>query len=197
MATCLIALCWIVLLIVYSGDKPGRQTLDELHPKHPGHSSQYINPDVPLDYVDVEGWSANQLKDRRAANKGKKKPGFYNRKGHKNKNENNNVVTDMPKSKPIDGENWKNIVDYISTIELPMDTPKLTQDILDEKIYAIKHSFLHAWHGYAKHAMGHDEIQPVSDVPGDSWGGLGATLIDGLDTMMLMEIKDEFNEALN
>ena len=57
------------------------------------------------------------------------------------------------------------------------------------------HNILIKRHGYAKHALGHDEIQPVSDLPGDSWGGLGATLIDALDTMMIMGIVEEFKEA--
>merc|ERR1712228_148519 len=72
-----------------------------------------------------------------------------------------------------------------------------SDDILEEKAYRIKSAFIFAWHGYAKRALGHDELKPVSDLPGDSWGGLGATLIDALDTMMLMGIKDEFKEARN
>ena len=81
----------------------------------------------------------------------------------------------------INNENDQQLYDLETTVE--------------EKAYRIKHAFLHAWHGYVKHALGHDEIQPVSDLPGDSWGGLGATLIDALDTLMLMGIKEEFSEA--
>jgi len=99
----------------------------------------------------------------------------------------------------IEGEtqsNWDSVWSAIQDVDISgKDVADEAEDVLAQKAYAIKSAFLHAWHGYAKHALGHDEIQPVSDLPGDSWGGLGATLIDALDTMMLMGIKDEFEEA--
>ena len=92
--------------------------------------------------------------------------------------------------------NWDKIWISIADIDISgSEIESESDDILNEKSYRIKSSFLHAWHGYAKHALGHDEIHPVSDLPGDSWGGLGATLIDALDTMMIMGIKDEFKIA--
>eukprot|EP01083_Nonionella_stella_P074438 201927_1 len=90
--------------------------------------------------------------------------------------------------------NWDSIWNTISTVNMNSNT-SINPDALHERAYAIKSAFLHAWHGYAKHALGHDEIRPVSDLPGDSWGGLGATLIDSLDTLMIMQIKDEFKQA--
>jgi len=92
--------------------------------------------------------------------------------------------------------NWATIWNSIRDIDMSGEgIPAESEDSLTEKAYKVKAAFLHAWHGYAKHAMGHDEIQPVSDLPGDSWGGLGATLIDALDTMMIMGIVEEFKEA--
>eukprot|EP01084_Bolivina_argentea_P148234 259199_1 len=94
--------------------------------------------------------------------------------------------------------NWDKIWNIINTMNTNNNNSAVnafTEDELHEKAYAIKSSFLYAWHGYSKYALGHDEIQPVSDLPGDSWGGLGATLIDALDTMMLMGIKDEYKQA--
>ena len=44
----------------------------------------------------------------------------------------------------------------------------------------------HTWKGYETHAFGHDEIRPVTNRTNDSWGGLAVTLIDALDTLMLM-----------
>jgi hypothetical protein len=52
---------------------------------------------------------------------------------------------------------------------------------------AVRREFLHAWDGYAHHAWGHDEVRPVSNATNDSWGGFAATLVDGLDTLMLID----------
>ncbi len=37
-----------------------------------------------------------------------------------------------------------------------------------------------------------DELRPVSGTSRNNWGGLGCTLIDGLDTLWIMGLKDEF-----
>ena len=59
----------------------------------------------------------------------------------------------------------------------------------------IKAGMKHAWNGYKDHAFGHDEVTPLSGTSRDNWGGLGTTLVDSLDTLWLMNMKDEFWEA--
>ena len=59
----------------------------------------------------------------------------------------------------------------------------------------IRAEFLHAWQGYADLAFGHDELRPESNIVNDSWGGFGATLIDALDTMMLMGLDAQVARA--
>lgn len=44
----------------------------------------------------------------------------------------------------------------------------------------------HAWGGYVRHAWGHDELAPVTQKGKDGFGGLGATIIDSLDTLLMM-----------
>jgi mannosyl-oligosaccharide alpha-1,2-mannosidase len=51
-----------------------------------------------------------------------------------------------------------------------------------------------AWTGYKRHAWGKDELLPVSKTS-SSWFNLGLTLVDSLDTMLLMGLSDEFDEA--
>jgi mannosyl-oligosaccharide alpha-1,2-mannosidase len=53
----------------------------------------------------------------------------------------------------------------------------------------------HAWAGYRAHAWGRDELKPISAHGQDNWGGMGVTLVDSLDTLWIMGMKDEFNEA--
>ncbi|KAH0985391.1 hypothetical protein GBA52_012568 [Prunus armeniaca] len=50
----------------------------------------------------------------------------------------------------------------------------------------VKKAFIHAWSGYKKYAMGYDELMPVSKRGVDGLGGLGATVVDALDTAMIM-----------
>ena len=42
-----------------------------------------------------------------------------------------------------------------------------------------------------------DELQPVSGKGNEKWGGMAVSLIDALDTLWIMNLKDEFYEARN
>ncbi|XP_020037495.1 endoplasmic reticulum mannosyl-oligosaccharide 1,2-alpha-mannosidase isoform X2 [Castor canadensis] len=64
----------------------------------------------------------------------------------------------------------------------------------NERQKAVIEAFLHAWKGYRKFAWGHDELKPVSK-SFNEWFGLGLTLIDALDTMWILGLKQEFQEA--
>lgn len=57
----------------------------------------------------------------------------------------------------------------------------------------------HAWQSYVNHAWGYNELKPVSraghqpsvlgTVP------MGATIVDAMDTLYIMGLKDEFEKA--
>lgn len=70
----------------------------------------------------------------------------------------------------------------------------LPLDKVNEHQKAVIHAFQHAWKGYKEFAWGHDELKPLSKTYSD-WFGVGLTIIDSLDTMLLMNLKEEFNEA--
>ncbi|CAN9504766.1 unnamed protein product [Ophioblennius macclurei] len=63
-----------------------------------------------------------------------------------------------------------------------------------DRLETVRAAFRHAWKGYKDHAWGHDELKPISKSFGE-WFGLGLTLIDALDTMWIMDLKEEFAEA--
>lgn len=65
------------------------------------------------------------------------------------------------------------------------------------RLDAVREAFLHSWNGYKLHAYGHDEVQPVFGRAKDNYGGWGATLVDSLDTLWIMGLKEEFAEAVN
>jgi mannosidase alpha-like ER degradation enhancer 2 len=56
----------------------------------------------------------------------------------------------------------------------------------------VKAEFLHAWNGYKKYAWGHDDLKPLSKTHHDWYPQpLLMTAVDSLDTMILMDMKDE------
>ncbi|OCF39186.1 mannosyl-oligosaccharide 1,2-alpha-mannosidase [Kwoniella heveanensis CBS 569] len=62
-----------------------------------------------------------------------------------------------------------------------------------ERKEAVRRGFKHAWDAYKRHAWGHDEVKPVSKTPSDPFNGWGATIVDSLDTLLLMGFSDEYN----
>ncbi|XP_047237884.1 mannosidase, alpha, class 1B, member 1b isoform X3 [Girardinichthys multiradiatus] len=76
------------------------------------------------------------------------------------------------------------------------DSPHLkhSQDSETSRIEAVREAFRHAWKGYRDYAWGRDELRPISRSYSE-WFGLGLTLIDALDTMWILGLKQEFEEA--
>lgn len=96
-------------------------------------------------------------------------------------------------------------------IKLPSDQPrqlpKLQATFKDEsshdkmkrlqRLSQIKETFVHAWNGYKVAAMGHDEVTPVRGGSRDPFNGWGATLVDTLDTLWIMDLREEFAIAVD
>uniref|UniRef100_A0A9J2PPD1 alpha-1,2-Mannosidase n=1 Tax=Ascaris lumbricoides TaxID=6252 RepID=A0A9J2PPD1_ASCLU len=67
----------------------------------------------------------------------------------------------------------------------------------------IRRMMLHAWNGYKKYAWGENEVQPIAKkaysqgIFGGAGSGLAATMVDGLDTLFIMGLTDEYIEARN
>ncbi|KAK9807221.1 hypothetical protein WJX73_010611 [Symbiochloris irregularis] len=51
------------------------------------------------------------------------------------------------------------------------------------------------WAAYEKHAMGYDELLPLTKLGKNSFSGVGAMVVDTLDTLWLMGLRDEFDRA--
>ncbi|KAI1170680.1 glycoside hydrolase family 47 protein [Nemania sp. FL0916] len=69
--------------------------------------------------------------------------------------------------------------------------------VLASRRSEVKDAFMKSWKSYKNVGFGYDEVLPVSgggyDVPG--FGGWGATLVDSLSTLWIMDLKDDFYEA--
>ncbi|KAJ7128826.1 glycoside hydrolase [Mycena crocata] len=59
---------------------------------------------------------------------------------------------------------------------------------------AVVNAFKHAWSAYERDAMGHDEYHPISHRGSNlgGGGGIGYTVVDAIDTMLLMGLNKEY-----
>lgn len=99
----------------------------------------------------------------------------------------------------------------ISTIALPLGPPtrlprnqheftresKESKEVRLARLAVVKESFTHAWAGYKTHAWLQDEVGPLSGGSRNYFGGWAATLVDALDTLRIMNMKDEIELAVN
>ncbi|KAI9468356.1 hypothetical protein H4R22_002063 [Coemansia sp. RSA 1290] len=53
----------------------------------------------------------------------------------------------------------------------------------------------HAWSGYRTYAFGKDELQPLTQSSNLRWGNWSISLLDALDTLKLMDMDKEYQEA--
>ncbi|KAH8840476.1 hypothetical protein MCOR27_007563 [Pyricularia oryzae] len=65
----------------------------------------------------------------------------------------------------------------------------------EARLAQVKKEAKRAWDSYKKYAWGHDEVEPISLIPRDPFCGWAATLVDSLDTLWIMGLKDEFEDA--
>ncbi|KAF2259993.1 seven-hairpin glycosidase [Lojkania enalia] len=122
-------------------------------------------------------------------------------------------VTPSPTS--IEAVHWKKESEHFpvpskSIIKLPSSTskpiPKIQYNFKPEsasakaereaKLNTIRGVFKHSWEGYRKHAWLQDELSPVSGNFRNPFASWGATLVDALDTLWIMDLKEEFDEAV-
>ena len=75
--------------------------------------------------------------------------------------------------------------------------PESTEDKATRlrRLASVRENFEHAWHGYKARAWGKDEVSPLSGGSNDFFGGLAATLVDSLDALWIIGLRDEFNAA--
>jgi mannosyl-oligosaccharide alpha-1,2-mannosidase len=60
----------------------------------------------------------------------------------------------------------------------------------------VEETFTRAWNGYREHAWMKDELAPISGSSRNHFGGWAATLVDSLDTLWIMDMKEEFEQAV-
>eukprot|EP01128_Nolandella_sp_AFSM9_P001907 TRINITY_DN1230_c0_g1_i1.p1 TRINITY_DN1230_c0_g1~~TRINITY_DN1230_c0_g1_i1.p1 ORF type:complete len:599 (-),score=119.11 TRINITY_DN1230_c0_g1_i1:208-2004(-) len=79
---------------------------------------------------------------------------------------------------------------------LPPQSPMVPQDpVTLKRQQAVKDAFIHAWEGYVRCAWGFDEVKPLKCTGVKNWGGLGATIVDSIDTMIIMDYEKGYLRA--
>lgn len=81
--------------------------------------------------------------------------------------------------------------------------PKVQHDFRDDsgagaqpiRQQAVVDAFRHSWDNYHRYAWTADEVMPVSGSHKATFGDWAATLVDSLDTLWIMGLKSEFEEA--
>ncbi|KAH6611977.1 class I alpha-mannosidase [Boeremia exigua] len=61
---------------------------------------------------------------------------------------------------------------------------------------AVRDEFKRSWDSYRAYAWAEDELKPITGAGLKSFGGWGATLVDSLDTLWIMGLKEEFYEGV-
>lgn len=141
---------------------------------------------------------------------------YYLRSAASGWNEGSPVPTPIHRPPPNDGKvHWipreKDFYPVKSFIPLPAGKPAKIPSIQAqykpeavaakqkrlERQAAVKESFVNSWSGYKKYAWLRDEVVPVSMGYRDTFGGWAATLVDALDTLWIMGMKEDFEMAVN
>ncbi|KAI8631455.1 glycoside hydrolase family 47 protein [Xylariaceae sp. FL1651] len=110
---------------------------------------------------------------------------------------------------------WKKVPEHFPVAEsniipLPTGKPKKipmiqhkfekesaeSRSVREARQEQVKAEMKRGWAGYWTYARGHDELSPVTKKFRDPFCGWAATLVDSLDTLWIMGMEDEFEEAL-
>jgi mannosyl-oligosaccharide alpha-1,2-mannosidase len=65
------------------------------------------------------------------------------------------------------------------------------------RLEAVEREFIHAWTGYKDHSWMSDSLLPLTGGSKDHFCGWSATLVDSLDTLYIMGLTEEFDNAVN
>lgn len=73
----------------------------------------------------------------------------------------------------------------------------VSAEVREARRSEVRRVFKRSWASYRKHAWMRDALLPISGQGRDQFSGWAATLVDSLDTLWIMGLRDEFNEAVD
>jgi len=85
----------------------------------------------------------------------------------------------------------------LRSIQHSFSEPSFQAEVIrTERRDMVKRVFKRCWNSYKEKAWLADELSPISGEPKNPFGGFAATLIDNLDTLWIMDMKEEFETAV-
>jgi mannosyl-oligosaccharide alpha-1,2-mannosidase len=85
----------------------------------------------------------------------------------------------------------------LKQVQFPFHQPKEIKETQRQRQEAVKATFERAWTSYKQKAWLKDELSPISGNSNNHFGGWGATLVDTLDTLWILNMKEDFYEAVD
>lgn len=73
---------------------------------------------------------------------------------------------------------------------------KREKEVREARLVEVRDAFLHAWEGYKKEAWTKDELRPLAGGYKTPFCGWAATMVDSLDALWIMGLKEEFELSL-
>lgn len=74
---------------------------------------------------------------------------------------------------------------------------RVQKKLRKQRLAVVKENFLHSWKGYKDYAWAKDELAPCSKSFKTPFCGWAATMVDSLDTLWIMDLKEEFVLAVD
>lgn len=68
--------------------------------------------------------------------------------------------------------------------------------IITNVTHKVREAYVHAWNGYKQYAFGMDDLLPLNKSGINDWFGWGVTIVDGIDTAIVMNLTDIVAEQL-
>ncbi|KAK4687507.1 hypothetical protein P7C73_g2619, partial [Tremellales sp. Uapishka_1] len=103
------------------------------------------------------------------------------------------TVTPEPAQVKIPGAKFG----YLKPGEIPSGVGGLKLEADVKKRETIKEAFEWSWNAYEKYGFGADEFHPLSQTGSNltSAGGIGYTIVDSLDSLLIMDLMPEYERA--
>lgn len=174
-------LCIILLLWIPSNQSTEDAVEKEVLPNH-------------IQITPLREQNSNDL----ATNEGRKQKGIDDLVQQANNKQISNLLGDQSYKDSDTVDNSvvaNNVIDNIENIQnnaIDGDgkaKPLTFKGPTNERQRAVVAAAQHAWAGYKKYAWGHDNLKPIS-MGSHDWFGLALTLVDALDTLYIMNLRE-------
>ncbi|KAG8933280.1 hypothetical protein FRC02_012179 [Tulasnella sp. 418] len=83
-----------------------------------------------------------------------------------------------------------------ATTELPPPSHTDDNELWQKRAELVKNEFLQSYRAYEKYAFPKDELRPYAKEGINNYNGWGVTVFDALDSLLLMDCKEEYERAV-